>query len=100
MSLKLLASFAALIVAWTISVTQALALDDRIPGVWTTTVVKPQGQWSFTWHVARDGTYRTVITGTFPLPDEYGRLATNQDVWSIKAVGGRDDRGCFEFIDD
>jgi Tfp pilus assembly protein PilF len=76
---------------------QAIAVDSRLPGVWTMTLVNPHGQWTFTWNIASDGTYHTTITGTVPLADEWGQISTDGNGWSLTTVGGRQDKGTFEF---
>ena len=100
MLIRLFSYLIAMFVLLSSSMTPGLALDDRLVGAWKCIVSKPEGQWTVTWNVARDGTYHSTILGPARLPDEYGHVESWGDLWAIRAVGGREDRGTFELSGD
>ena len=74
-------------------------LDSALPGTWLLDLKNDQGSWTFTFNVRTDGTYRTSVRGTSPLPEEMGSISAADGKWLLAASSGRRDSGTYQLPD-
>lgn len=83
--------------AWAEDAVPPPAMDAAFAGVWQMDVKNAQGEWTFIWDVAKDGTYATRSKGTGNPPGETGRFEASGGRWSLKSTAAREDQGTYAF---
>jgi hypothetical protein len=68
-------------------------------GVWRTTLTNVFGTWTMIFRPEPTGTYRTTISGPFPLPDDTGTIHAQNSAWSVHKANGEIDGGTYQFPD-
>ncbi len=72
------------------------SMDASLAGEWTSFIATPQGTWTATFVLQKDGKYTTTFVGFPPLPHESGVLTASDGTFRLKKDNGETDEGTYE----